>query len=169
MSRALLPLFLVFAAVAACSLLYNPDRLTGESATPDGDVGRGIIDAPGDDAAPGDAGRNDGAPVDAALVDASQHDAAVHDAAIDAPRVDAASRDAAIDAPLLDAPLLDASPLDAPACGGTDEPCCSGPNPCEQWNECTGGACRACGALLQSCCDPGASCQFGVCLAGVCT
>jgi hypothetical protein len=83
--------------------------------------------------------------------------------------VDAASRDAAIDAPLLDAPLLDASPLDAPACGGTDEPCCSGPNPCEQWNECTGGACRACGALLQSCCDPGASCQFGVCLAGVCT
>src|SRR5262245_20621182 len=159
MSRALLPLFLAFAAVAACSLLYNPDRLGG-SANPDGDLGRGISDAavdpdadtPGDGAAPVDAVRTD-----AALVDAAQHDAASRDAAIDAPRVDAASPDAASSDAAIDAPMLDASPPDAPGCGGTDEPCCAGPNPCEQWNECTAGACRACGALLQSCCDPGAS------------
>jgi len=167
MSRALLPLVIASVMVAACSLLYNPDRLPG-SANPDGDLGRGITDAAIDpDAAMSSDGATaiDAASNDGALVDATQRDAAVRDAAIDAARVDAASSDAAVDAP----PQPDASPPDAPMCGGTDEPCCAGPNPCEQWNECTGGACRACGGLLQSCCDPGASCQFGVCLAGICT
>lgn len=159
MSRALLPLAIAFAMVAACSLLYDPDRLPAGLVNPDGDLGRGITDAAIDPDAPVS---GDATAIDAMLVDASQRDAAARDAAIDATRVDAASRDAAVDAP------PDAPP-DAPACGGTDEPCCAGPNPCEQWNECTGGACRACGALLQSCCDPGASCQFGVCLAGICT
>ena len=157
MRRALLPLAAAFAMVAACTLLYNPDRLPG-SETPDGDLGRGIIDAAidpdapvsDDGAAPGDAVRTD-----AALVDAGQRDAAMRDASVDAARVDA--------------PQPDASPPDAPMCGGTDESCCAGPNPGEPWNECTGGACRACGLLLQSCCDPGASCQLGVCLLGICT
>jgi hypothetical protein len=163
MNRALLPLVMASAMVAACSLLYNPDRLSTDSANPDGDLGRGIADAaldpdtpmpmPGDDATVIDAVRND-----AALIDAAQRDASVDAARVDA-RVDAA----------VDAPQPDAPQPDAPVCGGTTEPCCAGPNPCQQWNECTGGACRACGGLLQSCCDPGASCQFGICLAGICT
>jgi hypothetical protein len=158
MRRALLPLIAAFAMVAACTLLYNPDRLPG-SETPDGDLGRGIIDAASDRDAPvSDATASDAVRTDAAIVDATQRDAAARDASLDAARVDAASRDAAVDAP-----------PDAPDCGGTDESCCAGPNPCEQWNECTGGACRACGGLLQSCCDPGASCQLGICLAGICT
>jgi hypothetical protein len=162
MRRALLPLVAAFAMVAACTLLYDPDRLSGLE-TPDADLERGIIDAAIDpDGAPsGDGGTASDAPRnDAALVDAAQRDAAV-----DAARVDAASRDAAVDAP-----RPDAAPPDAPPdCGGTNEQCCAGPNPCEQWNECTGGACRACGGLLESCCDPGASCRLGICLLGVCT
>jgi hypothetical protein len=161
MRRALLPLVAAFAMVAACTLLYNPDRLGSE--TPDADLSRNTTDAAIDpdalvssDGATSDAVRND-----AALVDAAQRDAAIRDASADAARVDAAIRDAAVDAPQPDAP--------PPPCGGTGEQCCAGSNPCEQWNECTGGACRACGGLLQSCCDPGASCQFGVCLLGICT
>ena len=161
MRRALLPLVAAFAMVAACTLLYNPDRLGSE--TPDADLSRNTNDAAIDPDAPAssdgmtplDAVRND-----AALVDAARLDAAVRDASVDAPRVDAAIRDAAVDA------QPDAPP---PQCGGTGEQCCAGSNPCEQWNECTGGACRACGGLLQSCCDPGASCQLGVCLLGICT
>jgi hypothetical protein len=166
MRRALLPLVAAFAMVAACTLLYNPDRLAG-SETPDGDLGRAIIDAAADPDAPvSDDGAlpDDAIRGDAALADAGQRDAAMRDAAVDAARADAAIRDAAVDAP-----QPDASPPDAPDCGGTNEACCAGPNPCEPWNECTGGACRACGALLQSCCDPGMSCQFGICLAGICT
>jgi hypothetical protein len=147
MSRALLPLVVAFAVVGACSLMYNPDRLPPGS-NPDGDLDRGIVDAAIDPDAPV---HSDGATV----IDAARNDAGL---------VDAAQRDATVDARAPDAPQPD-----APACGGTDEPCCAGSNPCEPWNECTGGACRACGRLLQSCCDPGASCQAGVCLAGICT
>lgn len=171
MNRALVLFAIAIVTVAACSLLYDPGHLApAGSAIPDGDLGRGASDAasdpdaamPGDDALASDALQHD-----AATADAAQHDAAVHDAATDA-AIDAARPDAATDASI-DAARPDASPPDAPSCGGTDQPCCAGPNPCEEWNECTGGACRECGALLESCCDPGASCQFGACLLGVCT
>jgi hypothetical protein len=149
--RALLPFAAAIATVAACSLLYNPDHLpSGDAPNPDGDPGR-VTDASIEpDALSSDAT----AGADASRIDAAMSDAAPHDAA---------PRDAAIDARPIDAP----SP-DAPSCGATGQACCPG-NTCELWNECTGGACMACGGLLQSCCDPGASCRApGVCLLGTC-
>jgi hypothetical protein len=154
--RVLLPFALAIATVAACSLLYNPDHLSGGSSNPDGDLGRGVVDAATDPDAttPSDSGTE---------LDAVRDDAAM----VDAGSRDAAGRDAAVDATAIDAAPIDAAPPDAPSCGATDQPCCPG-NACEEWNECTAGACRACGALLQSCCDPGASCRLGLCVAGVC-
>jgi hypothetical protein len=41
---------------------------------------------------------------------------------------------------------------------------------CEPSNECGGGTCHHCGDSLESCCDPGMTCNgLLVCLAGVCT
>jgi hypothetical protein len=74
-----------------------------------------------------------------------------------------------------DASPIDASPpIDAPvstACGDVGEACCATANEpaCEAGGECTAGTCTACGALLQSCCDPGGTCgALSLCLGGTC-
>ncbi|HTJ46277.1 MAG TPA: hypothetical protein VL463_29430 [Kofleriaceae bacterium] len=69
--------------------------------------------------------------------------------------------------------VIDARPPDATpeACGGEGESCCAkhGNDPqCDDGSECTNGKCTACGALFESCCDPGATCNFGICVSGGC-
>jgi hypothetical protein len=143
------------ASIAACSFLYDPSHLP--SPRSDAIANAGIVDAmPADSASPTDVALDSvGAAVDSAM-----------------PPADTAS-------PLVDAPpLVDSSPLPAdsspsspdapPPCGALGEACCANAA-CDAWLECSGGACRACGGPLQSCCDPGASCQAGLCLTGLCT
>jgi hypothetical protein len=68
-------------------------------------------------------------------------------------------------------PMPDASPPmpDAGHCGHTGELCCPGMI-CDPSNECGGGTCHHCGGSLESCCDPGMTCNgLLVCVAGICT
>ena len=73
-----------------------------------------------------------------------------------------------------DAPPPDAMPdamLDAMPCGMEGLACCTTGDACTADTECGGDdTCTACGALFQSCCDPGGVCRgltfcsFGTCL-----
>jgi hypothetical protein len=134
------------AMVVGCTLIFDTSRL------PD-DV---------------DAALDDGA-LDAAVIDADplapDADPLAPDAMVDAnlPDADPAAPDASVDARPPDATPPDAS------CGGDGQACCPG-NTCNEWHECGGGVCSPCGGVLQSCCDPGMTCQGALaCLLGTCS
>jgi hypothetical protein len=134
-------LLLVLAVIAGCSILYDPKDVPVRSGDP--------LDAP---------------------YDASSRDI---DAAVDGAVTHADAPPAAVDAPhsMPDAHQMpDAQPMpDAPICGATGEACCAGMT-CDPSNECSGNTCHHCGATLESCCDPGMTCNgVLVCIAGVCT
>lgn len=134
----------------ACSILYNPSNLDPSR----DDAGTsGVDDAKNIDA-------SDDASVDGSEVDGGVDGSVSGDAPV---MVDAQVLE---DGRVIDA-APDAPPVDAPDCGEVDQACCAG-DQCVSGTECTSGVCRACGDALQSCCDPGALCEVGLCVAGSC-